>query len=222
MNRRTKLTLLNWGSLATLFLIFLNWHGAFEGPLTSAEIDMYMARLGAPDVEADFDGAESVRNIREFLEADDGKPFVMVNAIQVREVPLSADGATGQEAADAYEAFVTLYLLRRGSYPIYTGTAAANAVANWGIENGEEWSSAGLVRYSSRRTMIEMTTDPEFQQNQGNKFIGIEKTIAYPTTVDIQVIGLGWFVGFMDGLPCNGRHDAELSSYFPCSIMACC
>ncbi|MEM8863457.1 MAG: hypothetical protein AAGD96_34550, partial [Chloroflexota bacterium] len=53
------------------------------------------------------------------------------------------------------------------------------------------------VRYRSRRTMIEMTTNPEFQQNQGNKFIGIEKTIAYPTTVDIQVIGLGWFVGLL-------------------------
>ncbi|MEM8859253.1 MAG: hypothetical protein AAGD96_13080 [Chloroflexota bacterium] len=201
MRTRRTLTLINWGVAAALMLLFLNWHGAFEGPLTSEEIDTYMARIEARDGEVEFNDSESSRDIRAFLEADDGKPFVMVNVLQLRDAPLIVDGEsygeTAQEASDTYGTFVAQYLFRRGSYPMYSGTAAYDSVTSWGIENAEEWSSAGLMRYRSRRTMIEMVTDPEFQQYHGYKVAAIEKTFAYPTTVDIHLIDLGWFVGLL-------------------------
>lgn len=201
MRTRRTYTLINWGVATVLMLLFLNWHGAFEGPLSSEEIEMYMARIEARDGEVDFNDSESSRSIREFLEADDGKSFVMVNAIQLRDAPLSVNGesygATAQEASETYGTFVFQYLFRRGSYPIYSGTAAFDAVTSWGIENAEEWSSGSLMRYRSRRTMIEMTTDPEFQQFHGYKVAAIEKTFAYPTTVDVHIIDLGWFVGLL-------------------------
>lgn len=44
MTKQKKLTLLNWGVAGTLMLLFLIWHGAFEGPVTSAEVDLYVER----------------------------------------------------------------------------------------------------------------------------------------------------------------------------------
>ena len=42
--------------------------------------------------------------------------------------------------------------------------------------------------------MIEMSTNPEFEQFHDNKIAAIEKTIAFPTKSKIQMGGLGSIV----------------------------
>lgn len=207
-------TLINWGGVSILLLLFFVWHGALEGPLTDEEIKFYLGKMLAqsPQAEAgalelsqmsldeierqiteqqlgssDGEGsADELLQLLDFMRTDDGGPFVMVNLLHLRDSVSGAEDSTAAELAD-YNTAVLGFLLPRGSYPLYNGDAAAKSVAMWGIENGEEWSSVGLVRYRSRRVMIEMTTSSDFLQSQGNKTSSLAKTIALPTTPTLTV-----------------------------------
>ncbi|MEM9947991.1 MAG: hypothetical protein AAF810_18285 [Cyanobacteria bacterium P01_D01_bin.36] len=213
MSTFTK-TLINWGSVSILLLLFFIWHGAFEGPLTDEEIKLYLGRILAqsPQTEAEAlelsqmslddierqltgqqlgssDGessADELLQLLDFMRSDDGGPFVMVNLLHLRDSVSSAEDSAAAEFAD-YNSAVLGFLLPRGSYPLYNGDAAGQSLAIWGIENGEDWSAAGLVRYRSRRVMIEMITSSDFMQSQGNKTSSLAKTIAVPTTPTLVV-----------------------------------
>lgn len=199
MNKRTKLTILSWGILTTLFLLFLNWHGSFEGPLSSQEIDMYMDELQELFPDEDVNNPTDEPSLREFLEADDGKPFVMVNATQYRDTSIAVNGQSfsesGEDATNEYARFVMIYLLQRGSYPVFTGEANFETFESWGIDNVSEWSDATLMRYRSRRVFAEMSVNPDFHLEHDAKVAGVEKTFAYPTTVRLHLVDLGWMVG---------------------------
>lgn len=198
-------TLINWGSVAVVLLLFFIWNGAFEGPLTDEEIKLYLGRMmgqgGQTETEfsqmsldeieqqitaqqlrsSDGNGsADDMLQMLEFMRNDDGGPFIMVNLLYLRESGTD-DEAAAAELAD-YNSAVLGFLLPRGSYPFYNGDAAAQSVSVWGIENGEEWSSVGLIRYRSRRVMLQMTTNPNFMQSQANKTSSLAKTIALPTS----------------------------------------
>ena len=195
MAKQKKLTLLNWGIASMLMLLFLAWHGAFEGPVTSDEIEQYVERYQEQYPAADVD------NLRRFLEEDDGKPIVMVNVIKLYDTPIEVNGqsfgATSEDALSEYTSFVLPYLIKRGSYPMYSGDAVLNTMEVWGIENAESWSSGALMRYRSRRVMIEMATDPVFDQFHDAKISAMEKTFAFPATTVISTGNLALTVGLV-------------------------
>jgi hypothetical protein len=56
----------------------------------------------------------------------------------------------------------------------------AGALDLWGVENAERWNLVGLVRYRSRRDMIEIATDPAFAGAHQYKNAALEQTIAVP------------------------------------------
>lgn len=193
MTKQKKLTLVNWSITIVLMLLFLIWHGAFEGPVTSAEIEYFVERYQAQHPEAD------TTQLRQFLEEDDGKPIVMVNVIKLYGTPIEVNGqsfgVTSEETLSEYTSFVLPYLINRGSYPIYSGNAVLNTMEVWGIENAEEWSSGALMRYRSRRVMMQMVTDPLFDQFHDAKIAAIEKTISYPVTTVVSIGNLDLTVG---------------------------
>ncbi|MCP4140136.1 MAG: hypothetical protein GY755_07580 [Chloroflexi bacterium] len=193
MTKQRNQTILNWSIVGVLMLLFLIWHGAFESPISPAEVDLYVERYQVQHPEAD------TNNLRNFLEEDDGKPVVMVNNIKLYDTPIEVNGqsfgATSEEALSEYTSFVIPYLIKRGSYPLYSGNAVFESMEKWGIENAEEWSSGALMRYRSRRVMIEMATDPVFDQFHDAKLSAIEKTFAFPATTVVSTGNLALTVG---------------------------
>ncbi len=193
MTNHKKLTLLNWGIAGTLTLLLQAWHGAFESPLTSDEVNDYVTRYQEIYPKGD------ISSVRKFLEEDDGKPVVMVNVIKVYDIPIEVNGKSyGDSAKDAlgeYMSFVSPYLIKRGSYPLYTGEAVLHSLEHWGIDNAAEWSSGALVRYRSRRVMMQMVTDPLFDQFHDAKIAAMEKTISYPVITTFSTGNLAVTVG---------------------------
>lgn len=189
-----RITVILWSAAVLLFLAFSWWHGAFEGPLKPHEIDNYIDAFTQMNPDADID------RLRRFMEEDDGRPVIMVNAIKNYDTPIVVNGRDfGTDSAEAlaeYTGFVFPYLIKRGSYPLYSGTAAFNAMEKWGIDNADEWTSGALVRYRSRRVMLQMATDPVFDQFHDAKIAAIEKTFAFPTTTDISMGNLSLTVFF--------------------------
>lgn len=222
MSKSRRLTLVNWGVIAFLFLLYQAWHGAFDGPLREDEIKEFFTPVVATisnetvdvnemtldELEAYIQDAsnelaeqnidiERVTHLFRFMREDDGGPIVMVNLIHRREEPIEVNGQSSDDALEEYSRAVFSFLLQRGSYPIFSGEAATNVMETWGLEGAEEWSSAAIVRYRSRRTMLQLGASEGFTEKHDGKEAGLIKTIALPTTVSLYTSELTIIVVFM-------------------------
>jgi hypothetical protein len=168
-----------WLAAALLYALFRLWYDGFSAPLSPAEVDGYVARMA----ERGFP-AERIALIRKFLSEDTGGDFVMVNFIELVDAPEPVGdmkpGESGRAVLDRYMAYMTPALLGRASHPILGGDAAASAIETWGLPGAERWSMAGVVRYRSRRDMIEIASDPRFRDAHLYKLAAMAKTIAVP------------------------------------------
>lgn len=107
MRKSTKRTIITWSVLAIVFILFLVWNGAFDKPLSEEEIEKYIEKYQELKPDADTE------RLREYMEADDGKPVIMVNAIKLYDTPRLIDGVkvfeTSEEALNDYTSFVLPY-----------------------------------------------------------------------------------------------------------------
>ena len=192
---KKKLTIINWSAILVLYGLFSIWHGAFEGPLTPEEIEVFVNKYQALNPEKD------TKRITALMESDDGRPKYMVNAIKLYDSPQLINGKkVGESSAEILETYtnhVFSFLLRHGSYPIYSGNAVFDAVERWGAENVDEWTSGAIVRYRSMRVMMKMSTDPSFRQFHDYKIAAMEKTIAFPTTAVLNLASLSLIIAFL-------------------------
>ena len=176
-----------WFLTVFAYALFYAWYTGFAGPLSAEEIEIYLTRIA----EAGDADADRLARLRTFLEEDTGKDFVMVNAILMRDQPLREEGVrvdeTSQEVLNRYMAYMWPALLRRACHPVLLGRAVAPAMDVWGIENGEHWTTAGLMRYRSRRDLMEIAATPEFNGPHVFKIAAIEKTIAFPVEAQINL-----------------------------------
>ncbi len=177
-----------WTLTVLLYVSFYTWYTGFGGPLSPEEIEMYLDRIEQGD-DAD---PERIERLRTFLEEDTGNDFIMVNAILMRDKPLREEGVrpdeTSQEVLNRYMAYMWPALLKRACHPVLMGQAIAPAMDVWGIENAEHWTTAGLMRYRSRRDLMEIAATPEFNGPHVFKIAAMEKTVAFPVET---VINLG-------------------------------
>jgi hypothetical protein len=164
--RRSRIA---WIVLAGLYAAFLLWYDGGGGPLSPQEIEQHIASLEGRGLPP-----ERLRSLRAFLESDSGGDFVMANYLHFRDTPGS------QRDLDRYMEHMYPALFRRACHPVFAGSVLAGALDLWGVENAERWNLVGLVRYRSRRDMIEIATDPAFAGAHQYKNAALEQTIAVP------------------------------------------
>lgn len=168
-----------WAPIAIAYTSFWLWYTPLGGPLTPDEIES--AVQGAQETDAD-----ALRNLRRFLAADDGRPFLMVNLIERAEPGRGAgSGAAAEPGPDellrAYAAHVVPELLSRASHPVVTAAALHDSLSVVGIAGAEKWGSAVLVRYRSRRDFLAIVSDPRFARKHRLKLAALSKTIVFPS-----------------------------------------
>jgi hypothetical protein len=175
-----------WGTAAALYLTFRLWYDNWRGPLTQAEIDVFMS-----EVQGKFGGNNDRAALQAFLEADDGREFVMLNLVKVEQgmVTDPATGAqiTGQNAMQRYSQPFVKRLLRRGGHPGMIGRKVGPYVDAWNVPGDPGWSIFGLMRYRSRRDLIAMVRDPHFAEVHHYKALGIPVTFSFPTQRELSV-----------------------------------
>ena len=184
-----SVALLIWSSAALTYALFWYWYVGFGHQIRPEEIDGYMHRIVAGAFPAD-----QLPKLRQFLETDTGREFVMVNNLQLRK-----DDGRGESPAALLKKYQKPFLaavLRRGGHPLFVGRAVADNLEHWGLgEDARQWSAAGLIRYRSRRDMLECVLLPQFQDNHPYKEQAIAKTFAYPTEVMLAPGSPRWLVG---------------------------
>jgi len=176
-------SLVLWSVLAALYLGFRLWYDGGGGPLTPEEVARYVAVFEERGVEP-----ARIEKMREFLASDTGSDFVMANFIELQDDPKA------QQDMDRYMAHMYPAMFRRASHPVFAGPVVARALDIWGIENGERWSMVGLVRYRSRRDVMEISTNPAFADAHPFKTAAMAKTIAIPVEPFLQLGSPRWLV----------------------------
>ena len=168
-----------WLGLAILYAAFVGWYTSWAGPLGPDEVDAYLARLAEKGAKS-----ERLSLWRHFLATDTGDDFAMLNAIDLRDTPLLVEGVppgeTAQQMLDRYTEPFLGKALARASHPVMIGSAASEALDLWGIDGAERWTMGGLVRYRSRRDLIEMALAARDSDIHRYKIAAMEKTIAFP------------------------------------------
>ena len=170
-----------WLIIGMIYAAFFGWYTSFGGPLTNEEIDHYLSQLSANNPEAT---PQQLASLRRFMEQDTGDDFVMLNVIDMYDEPLQVAGVEPGESSDdvlaKYMAYMYPALFSRACHPVMVGDAAHQALDLMNAPGMESWTRGALMRYRSRRDMLEISTNPEFHGSHDFKIAAMAKTIAFP------------------------------------------
>jgi hypothetical protein len=189
-----------WLVAALLYGSFWVWYSGWRPPLTPTEIDGFMARI--EHIEQYKEDAAIKARLRGFLEKDDGGEFFMVNLIRMRDKALPIAGArpdeTPRQVLDHYSTKFMPTILAHAGWLVTGGRAAASGdLEQWGVKPDADWQMFGLVRYRSRRDMLEVISKPEFDSIHPFKFASMEATRAFPVAPAILTLGPKVVVGLV-------------------------
>ena len=178
-----------WLILGAVYIGFFFWYTDMGGKLSQEEIQIFIKKYEqniindgvSPDSE---EFQLRIDFLKKFMEEDNGKQFIMVNNIEMNKNPGDVVGANPGESADQlmsrYMEYMWPNLLKRASHPIFMSNAVYQSMDLVGIEGAETWDQAALMRYKSRRTMMEIVTNPNMMNRHDFKIAALQKTIAYP------------------------------------------
>ena len=170
-----------WAALVAVWALFFIWYTSFGGPLTEDEIARYMTVV---ERQEPAPAPEEVERIRRFMEEDTGDDFVMVNVIDLYETPLAIEGVEPGESSEAvlakYMAYMNGALFSRACHPVLFGRAANTAMDLINAEGMESWTAGAGMRYRSRRDLLEIAMNPEFDAAHKFKVAAMRRTIAFP------------------------------------------
>lgn len=170
-----------WLAAAAIYLVFRGWYDNWRGPLRPEEISRYLVRLEGSGGAA----AEAVASLRGFMEADDGREFVMLNLVRLSPDPLP-DPETGEPtpAGRLLRRYLRTFLpqlARRAGHPLLQARKVGDYVDSWNVEPDPGWSFMGYMRYRSRRDLMELILAPCFLDTHPFKVAAMPKTLSFPT-----------------------------------------
>jgi len=183
MNKR----LILWGIPAAIWILFTAWYTDFGGPLSDEEVKKAMAYFDARDGLT----LKRKQQLQAFFENDSGRQFLMVNNIQMNPSPPTMPGfdadATAEDYSSHYMEHMYPELFSRACHPVFYASGLGFAADVSGIENAEGWDTAALFRYRSRRSFLEIITNPEIGPRHDFKLAAMTKTIAYPVETSLYL-----------------------------------
>ncbi len=183
----------HWAIAVLVYLIFFSWYTNLSGPLSEAEIQKYISKLNEINPTT---SAEDIDNFTNFMRQDDGGDFYMVNYLDLNETPPFFE-ETGSDASsfdlmNFYMEYMYPAMLKRASHPVFFGDVSAKALDHIGAEESKEWDQVGIIRYRSRRDVMEISNNKIFSERHKFKSAALTKTIAIPVSspliVDLRVI----------------------------------
>ncbi len=156
-------------AMATLMIPLLLFYVGARQPLSSEEVDRYIARIQSqPQAPG---GRHDVAALRRFLEGDDGRPFYTVILYDFHERAQYLDDQlnerTGQEAFDRFSEVMLRLLAQRSSHPIFA--------SDWTDTEISAWDRIVIVRYRSRRDIAEIFASTEFADASAHKWAALKR-----------------------------------------------
>jgi hypothetical protein len=66
-----------------------------------------------------------------------------------------------------------------------------------GVTGADNWTMGALMRYRSRRSLMEIVTNPAFMGSHEFKLAALDKTIAYPIEMNLYYSDLRLVLGLL-------------------------
>jgi hypothetical protein len=161
-----------WLIALLTYALFYCWYIGFRSRVTPAEIERTMATLDAGLVDE-----TRKSHLRHFLANDDGKDFVMVNLLE-----LAKPRKESSKNLNAYQKIFLGQLLRKAGHPILIARAASGNIENVACQEFDNWTAAGMVRYRSRRDLMEILPATIGSEHHELKLSALDKTYAFPAS----------------------------------------
>ena len=161
-----------WLIALLTYALFYCWYIGFRSRVTPAEIERTMAILDAGLVDE-----TRKSHLRLFLANDDGKDFVMVNLLE-----LAKPRKESSKNLNAYQKIFLGQLLRKAGHPILIARAASGNIENVACQEFDNWTAAGMVRYRSRRDLMEILPATIGSEHHELKLSALDKTFAFPAS----------------------------------------
>lgn len=162
-----------WAIAVTVYAIFWSWYVGFRKKITPREVEEIMQLF-----EFHQFGTQNQReHLRHFLANDNGKDFVMVNLLH-----LKAPRGESLKKLNTYQGIFLGALLRKAGHPVMVARAASGNVENVACDHTDNWSAAGMIRYRSRRDLMEILPATVGSAHHNLKLEALEKTFAFPAS----------------------------------------
>lgn len=151
-----------------IFLALMYWYQWNASPLTDADVDDYMNRIEAQSQTPG--GRHDLPALRKFLNEDDGSPIYTVNLYKFHDVAdyPAALGLTGsgEEAYDRFSSVMIKLMAARGSHPVFG--------SSWSDQANGDWDRIVIVRYRSRRDLVDLFATQDFAEASLHKWASIK------------------------------------------------
>lgn len=176
-----------WPIAAVLYVCFRLYYDNWRGRLSADEIDAFMTAVQAGG------GGElnDLATVREFLEDDDGREFVMVNLLRVPDNEVTdPDSGAKVPAENMFRAYTKAFvprLVKHGGHPALASRKVGGYVDAWMVDPDPGWTVVGFTRYRSRRDMMKMAADPTFEDAHKYKVLGVAETFSFPTQTALRL-----------------------------------
>ena len=162
-----------WIIAALAYVVFWLWYVGFKQKVTPQEVAATMCIFEHDDTWT----TTQKEHLRKFLLADDGKDFVMVNLLH-----LKSPKKESLEKLNTYQRIFLGSLLRKAGHPVMIARAASGNVENVACDHADDWSAAGMIRYRSRRDLMDILPATIGSEHHGLKLESLEKTFAFPAS----------------------------------------
>lgn len=159
-----------WGIAALLYAGFWFWYIGISRKITSDEVENAISSL---QTRSNY-SVKQIDAIRHFFEQDDGKDFVMVNLLELKEPTQQS-----RKKLAAYQKIFLGNLLKRAGHPVFIASAASGNLEDIGCGT-DNWTATGMVRYRSRRDLLEVLPDTVGSEHHQLKLDALARTFAYP------------------------------------------
>ena len=127
---------------------------------------------------------QRIERLRKFMEEDDGKDFFMVNFLDYNDtpetMPATGKGASSSNLMNYYMEYMYPEMFKRASHPVFFSDVFFPAMDIVSAEGMEDWDNVALVRYRSRKDMLQIGLNPIFDERHPYKIEALDKTIAIP------------------------------------------
>ena len=185
-----------WLVPAIVYTLFVFWYTDFGGPLSDDEVDNFVSTMAERGSDP-----ETIVYLENFLREDSGRQFLMVNVLDMNDDPPDVDGAEPGETAEQlmarYMEHMFVQLLQRACHPVVMGDAVYTLIDVVGIEGAQQWSGFALFRYRSRRSFMEVVSNPAMRGRHEFKLAALEKTLAYPIETQLYLGDLRVLLGML-------------------------
>jgi hypothetical protein len=164
-----KLTIMSVVIPLGMMMIFMYWYKWNTQILSPYEVNNYMEIIEWQTKNTS--SRHDLPALRKFLNEDDGKPIFTVNLYNFHKTANypkdSGFYGSGEQAYDRFSEIMISLMLKRGSHPIFG--------SYWSDSSASNWDRIVIVRYRSRRDLVDLFATKDFAEVSLHKWASIKK-----------------------------------------------